>query len=185
MAGMTASGSPAQIRVARASDEAQLARLDRISWSPQSGFPSVIQQAGRVFFLTDSPPQSFLVGEIDGAIVGYIRLGSPLPLPENAHVVAIMGLAVSPDVRGRGVATALLAAAEQCARTHGARKLSLRTFSTNPQAIRLYTRFGFEQEGVLRAEFLIGGQYVDDILLAKYLTGPPSGGPPSGEPPAE
>jgi ribosomal protein S18 acetylase RimI-like enzyme len=174
MIGMTASGSPAQIRVARASDEAQLARLDRISWSPQSGFPSVIQQAGRVFFLTDSPPQAFLVGEIDGAIVGYIRLGSPLPLPENAHVLAVMGLAVSPDARGRGVATALLAAAEQCARTRGARKLSLRTFSTNPEAIRLYTRFGFEQEGVLRAEFLIGGQYVDDILLAKYLTGPPA-----------
>jgi hypothetical protein len=27
---------------------------------------------------------------------------------------------------------------------------------------------------VLRAEFLIEGQYVDDILLAKYLTGPPA-----------
>jgi ribosomal protein S18 acetylase RimI-like enzyme len=172
---MTASGSPVQIRVARASDEAQLARLDRISWSPQSGFPSVIQQAGTVFFLTDNPPQSFLVGEIDGAIVGYIRLGSPLPLPENAHVLAVLGLAVSPDARGQGVATALLAAAEQCARARGARKLSLRTFSTNPQAIRLYTRFGFEQEGLLRAEFLIGDQYVDDILLAKYLTGPPAG----------
>ena len=79
---MTASGSPVRIRVARASDEAQLARLDRISWSPQSGFPSVIQQAGRVFFLTDSPPQAFLVGEIDGAIVGYIA-GSPVPLPET------------------------------------------------------------------------------------------------------
>jgi hypothetical protein len=26
---------------------------------------------------------------------------------------------------------------------------------------------------VLRAEFLIEGQYVDDLLLAKYLTGPP------------
>jgi ribosomal protein S18 acetylase RimI-like enzyme len=171
---MTEPVSPVQVRVARASDEAQLARLDRISWSPQSGFPSVMQQAGTVFFLTESPPQAFLVAEIDGVVVGYLRLGSPLPLPENAHVVAIMGLAVSPDVRGRGVATALLAAAEQCARTHGARKLSLRTFSTNPQAIRLYTRFGFEQEGLLRAEFLIGGQYVDDILLAKYLTGSPA-----------
>ena len=179
---MTASGSPVRIRVARASDEAQLARLDRISWSPQSGFPSVIQQAGRVFFLTDSPPQAFLVGEIDGAIVGYIRLGSSLPLPENAHVLTVMGLAVSPGARGRGVATALLAAAEQCARTRGARKLSLRTFSTNPEAIRLYTRFGFEQEGVLRAEFLIGGQYVDDILLAKYLTGPPADKPAVDEP---
>jgi ribosomal protein S18 acetylase RimI-like enzyme len=168
---MTAPVTPVEVRVARASDEAQLARLDRISWSPRSGFPSVIQQAGSVFFLTESPPQAFLVGVIDGAVVGYIRLGSPLPLPENAHVVGVLGLAVAPAARRRGVATALLAAAEERARARGARKLSLRTFSTNPHAISLYTRFGFQREGVLRAEFLIEGQYVDDVLLAKYLTG--------------
>ena len=171
---MTATGSPVQVRVARASDEAQLARLDRISWSPESGFPSVMQQAGTVFFLIDSPPQAFLVGEIDGAIVGYVRLGSPTPLPENAHVLAVLGLAVAPEARRRGVATALLAAAELRARARGARKLSLRAFSTNPRAIALYTRFGFEEEGRLRAEFLIGGRYVDDVLLAKFLTGPPA-----------
>jgi ribosomal protein S18 acetylase RimI-like enzyme len=169
---MTSPVSPVQVRVARASDESQLVRLDRISWSPQSAFPSVIQQAGAVFFLTESPPQSFLVAEIDGVVVGYIRLGSPLPLPENAHVIAVLGLAVAPAARRRGVASALLAAAEERARACGARKLSLRTFSTNPEAIRLYTRFGFHREGLLRAEFLIGGQYIDDILLAKDLTGP-------------
>ena len=170
---MTAPVTRVEIRVARASDEAQLARLDKVSWSPRSGFPSVIQQAGSVFFLTENPPQAFLVAVIDGAVVGYIRLGSPLRVPENAHVVGVLGLAVAPEARGRGVATALLAAAEERARVRGARKLSLRTFSTNLHAISLYTRFGFQREGVLRAEFLIGGQYVDDVLLAKYLTVPP------------
>jgi ribosomal protein S18 acetylase RimI-like enzyme len=173
---MTEPVSPVQIRVARASDEAQLARLDRVSWSPQSGFPSVMQQAGTVFFLTESPPQAFLVAEMDGVLVGYIRLGSPLPLPENAHVMGVLGLAVAPDARRRGVATALLTGAERRARARGARKLSLRTFSTNPEAIRLYTSFGFEREGLLRAEFLIEGQYVDDLLLAKDLTGSPADG---------
>ncbi len=170
---MTAPLTPVEVRVARASDEAQLARLDKISWSPKSGFPSVIQQAGSVFFLTESPPQAFLVAVIDGAVVGYIRLGSPLPLPENAHVIGVLGLAVAPEARRRGVATALLAAAEERARSRGVRKLSLRTFSTNPDAIRLYTRCGFQREGLLRGEFLIEGQYVDDILLAKYLVSPP------------
>jgi RimJ/RimL family protein N-acetyltransferase len=75
------------------------------------------------------------------------------------------------------VATALLAAAEERARSRGARKLSLRTFSTNPDAIQLYTQFGFQREGRLRAEFLIEGQYVDDILLAKYLASPPPADP--------
>ena len=89
-------------------------------------------------------------------------------------MVGVLGLAVAPEARRRGVATALLTAAEERARARGARKLSLRTFSTNPHAISLYTRFGFQREGVLRAEYLIDGQYVDDVLLAKYLTGPPS-----------
>jgi ribosomal protein S18 acetylase RimI-like enzyme len=167
---MSAPDVPIEVRVARAADEAQLARLDRVAWTPDSGFPSVTRQAGGLFFTAGSPPQSHLVGTIDGAVVGYIRLAVPSPLPEEAHVLAVHGLAVAPEARRRGVATALLTAAEQRARERGARKLSLRVLSTNPDAIRLYTRFGFEQEGRLLSEFLIEGRWVDDLLLAKYIS---------------
>jgi ribosomal protein S18 acetylase RimI-like enzyme len=168
---MSAADVPIEVRVARAADEAQLARLDRVAWTPQSGFPSVTRQAGGVFFTAGSPPQAHLVGTIDGAVVGYIRLSVPSPLPEEAHVLAVHGLAVAPEARRRGVATALLTAAEQRARERGARKLSLRVLSTNPDAIRLYTQLGFEQEGRLLGEFLIESRYVDDLLLAKHLDG--------------
>jgi ribosomal protein S18 acetylase RimI-like enzyme len=164
--------TPVQVRVARASDEAQLVRLDNTAWSPQSGFPSVIRQAGPVFFFAESPPQAHLVAEINGTVVGYIRLRPASPLPENAHVIGVFGLAVAPDARHRGVGTALLTAAEQHARARGARKLSMRVLSTNPDAIRLYTGLGFEREGVLRDEFLIEGRYVDDVLMSKHLGGP-------------
>jgi ribosomal protein S18 acetylase RimI-like enzyme len=169
MGDMTAADVLLEIRVARAADEAQLARLDRVSWTPQSGFPSVTRQAGGLFFTAGSPPQAHLVGTVDGAVVGYIRLGVPSPLPEEAHVLAVHGLAVAPAARRRGVATALLGAAEHRARERGARKLSLRVLSTNPTAIRLYTKLGFAQEGRLLGEFFINGQYVDDLLLAKDL----------------
>ncbi len=171
MGDMAVAGISIEIRVARAADEAQLARLDRVSWTPQSGFPSVTRQAGGLFFTAGSPPQAHLVGTIDGAVVGYIRLGAPSPLPEEAHVLAVHGLAVAPEARRRGVATALLAAAEQKARDRGARKLSLRVLSTNPTAIRLYTQLGFQQEARLVGEFFIDGHYVDDLILAKHLAG--------------
>jgi ribosomal protein S18 acetylase RimI-like enzyme len=161
--------------MARAADEGQLARLDRVAWSPQSGFPSVARHVGDLFFTAGSPPQSHLVGTIEEAVVGYIRLGAPSPLPEEAHVLAVHGLAVAPDARRRGVATALLAAAERCARERGARKLSLRVLSTNPGAIRLYTQFGFRQEGRRLGEVFIEGRYVDDMLLTKYLADGPAG----------
>jgi ribosomal protein S18 acetylase RimI-like enzyme len=169
MGDMAAADLSIEIRVARAADEAQLARLDRVSWTPQSGFPSVTRQAGGLFFTAGSPPQAHLVGTIDGAVVGYIRLGVPSPLPEEAHVLAVHGLAVAPESRRRGVATALLGAAERRARDRGARKLSLRVLSSNETAVRLYERHGFQREGTLRDEFCIGGRFVDDVVMAKHL----------------
>src|SRR5262249_2144890 len=74
--------------------------------------------------------------------------------------------------RRRGVASALLAAAEQHARARGARKLSLRVLGTNAPAMQLYEGVGFRKEGVLRDEFRIGGRYVDDVIMAKHLVSP-------------
>jgi ribosomal protein S18 acetylase RimI-like enzyme len=80
-----------------------------------------------------------------------------------------MGLAVDPAARRRGVASALLTAAEQLADARGARKLSLHVLSTNTAALSLYERLGFRREGTLREEFRIAGRYVDDVLMAKHL----------------
>ncbi len=41
--------------------------------------------------------------------------------------------------------------------------------ATNTAAQRLYAACGFETEGVLREEFLLDGQYVDDWLMARLL----------------
>ena len=171
---MTRLESGVAVRVARPKDEAGLARLDAAAWTPASGFPSVIERVNDpffTFFTDDSPPEAHLVAELDGRLAGYIRVKPVTPLPENAHVLGIVGLAVAPGDRRRGVASALLAAAERHARARGARKLSLRVLSTNHVAIGLYERLGFIREGVLREEFFINGSYVDDVLMTKHLSG--------------
>jgi len=160
------------IRTARTADETALTRVEAAAWTPESGFPSVIERVSDpffTFFTDDSPPGSHLVAEAGGRVLGYIRVRPATRLRENAHVLAIVGLAVDPGARGRGVATALLAAAEQFARERGARKLSLRVLSSNGPALRLYERCGFVREGTLRGEFCIQGQYVDDVVMAKHL----------------
>jgi ribosomal protein S18 acetylase RimI-like enzyme len=162
-------GRDLQVRVARLGDEPGVAAVDAAAWSPESGFPSVIQAADGSFFSPDSPPEAHLVAEIDGQIAGYLRLKPMTRLPENAHVLGVLGLAVAPAARRQGVAAALLTAAEDQARARGAVKLSLRVLSTNNSAIRLYERQGFEHEGRLRGEFLIEGRYVDDVLMAKQI----------------
>jgi ribosomal protein S18 acetylase RimI-like enzyme len=160
------------IRVARAADEEALTRVDAAAWTPASGFPSVIERVNDpffTFFTDNSPPAAHLVAEAGGLLLGYIRVQPVTRLRENEHVLGIMGLAVDPAARGRGVAAALLAAAERYARARGGRKLSLRVLSTNEPALRLYERSGYRREGTLRGEFRIRGEYVDDILMAKHL----------------
>jgi RimJ/RimL family protein N-acetyltransferase len=76
---------------------------------------------------------------------------------------------VDPAYQGRGAGQALLRAAADEARSRGARKLSLRVLGWNTSARRLYERCGFVVEGVLVREFLIDGEYVDDVLMALRL----------------
>ncbi|MGI9009465.1 MAG: GNAT family N-acetyltransferase [Streptosporangiaceae bacterium] len=159
-----------QVRLARPGDQAALVALERAAWTAQSGFPSVIQASslpGAGFFSENNPPQIHLVAELDTAVVGYIRLKPPTTLPENGHVLHVSGIAVQPGARRRGVATTLLSAAEPFARNCGAVKISLRVLGTNDAAIALYERLGYVREGVLHDEFIINGQYVDDVMMAK------------------
>ncbi|HEU12758.1 MAG TPA: GNAT family N-acetyltransferase, partial [Euryarchaeota archaeon] len=45
----------------------------------------------------------------------------------------------------------------------------LEVFSTNVNAIELYKKLGFEIEGIRKKQFKIEGNYVDDVLMAKFL----------------
>ena len=40
---------------------------------------------------------------------------------------------------------------------------------SNPAALVLYNKLGFVEEGRLKKEFFIDGDYVDDCFLAFYL----------------
>ena len=50
------------------------------------------------------------------------------------------------------------------------RPLTLRVLGRNERARALYSALGFVVEGILREEFLLDGQYVDDVLMALPLT---------------
>lgn len=82
-----------------------------------------------------------LVAVADGRIVGSIHVTA------SRHGYGELGMAVAREWRGRGVGSALLAAAIDWARDRGLHKLSLSVFPHNAAAIALYRRFGFVEEG--------------------------------------
>ena len=156
------------IRPARTSDGPALIALDRAGWSWLSDvMPQRAEDAS--MFDERHGVEAFLVAELAGRLVGYIRQVPPTPLVSNQHVRQIQGLQVSADVRGRGVGQALVEAACAAARAEGARRMTLRVLGHNTPARRLYERCGFQVEGVLPDEFLLDGSYVDDVLMGLRL----------------
>ncbi|EFK99335.1 ribosomal-protein-alanine acetyltransferase [Streptomyces sp. SPB78] len=162
-----APGAPL-VRPARAGDESALAALDAATWSTLHAITPRPVPPLPSFFRPERGPEAHLVAEVPenpGHPVGYLRLVPSIPLPANAHVRAIQGLAVDPAVRGRGVARALLRAAVARCRAEGARRLTLRVLGHNAPARRLYESEGFAVEGVLPGEMYLDGAYVDDVLM--------------------
>ena len=156
------------VRRARGDDEEALLAVDQATWSQYTS-PSPSPPAGP-FFHEGTLPENVLVADADGRVVGYGKIEHPTPLPASGHVWHVTGLAVDPAFEGRGAGQALMEALIELARERGGQRVTLRVFAPNERAQRLYKRLGFEVEGVLRGEFVVGdGEVVDDILMALAL----------------
>jgi ribosomal protein S18 acetylase RimI-like enzyme len=166
MAGVPLNSS-ARIRPMDPADDATLVDLDRRCWSPAHDVTDA-PQSPRGSFLRDRVGD-ILVAEVDGRVVGYIKVAPPTPLPSNAHVRQVQGLLVDPAVRGQGIGRALLDEGMALARRGGARRIWLRVLGTNPSAQRLYAARGFTVEGVLPGEFSRDGVDVDDVMMGRRL----------------
>lgn len=161
-------GETVTIRRARIEDDAALQAIDVATWS-WLAMPAGPPDPAAPFFGEGAGPDDVLVAEVD-RVVGYVRLRHPSPLQAGRHVLQINGVAVDPAYRRRGIARALLDAAIVESRSRGARRLTLRVFAPNTAARGLYEAAGFEVEGVLRGEFFLEGDYIDDVLMALDLT---------------
>jgi RimJ/RimL family protein N-acetyltransferase len=82
-----------------------------------------------------------LVAETAGELIGALELD------DTGWGFAELGMFVAREWRGRGVGSALLAAAIDQARDRGLHKLSLGVFPHNEAGLALYRKFGFVEEG--------------------------------------
>ena len=105
----------------------------------------------------------FFVAKRCGECAGYIGL----------HIAAdeayIANLAVSPNLRRRGIATELLKKAENCCREKGCAFLSLEVRRSNAPAIALYEKEGFHEKGVRKNYYSKPTE--DALILTKVFPG--------------
>ncbi|NHM32869.1 GNAT family N-acetyltransferase [Neobacillus terrae] len=97
------------------------------------------------------PGVELIVAEWEGKVTGSVAL---FPAETDAYEGAvelldypeIRMLAVSPDTRGRGVATALVSECIRRAKAQGCTAIGLHTGQFMEMAIHLYERIGFERQ---------------------------------------
>ena len=109
-------------------------------------------------------PETFIVAERDGEIVGYImcRIESglsgfgfaPFSLSKKGHIISI---AVLPEHRGKGLGRALIEKAlETMMKFYNAKSCYLEVRVSNEPAISLYKKVGFEVQRTIRGYYADG-----------------------------
>ena len=116
----------------------------------------------------ENPPLDFysLVACAEGEVVGNLGLQTA-SRPRRRHVGSL-GMAVRDDWQGKGVGTALMAAAVELADNWlELTRLELTVYTDNLLAIKLYEKFGFVREGTHQQYAFRDGVLVDAYALAR------------------
>ena len=114
-----------------------------------------------------NPDDLTLVASIGDKIPGVLTLQRGV-YKKNRHT-ANLGIAVMNGYRKQGIGSGLIREALRWAEENGIKKVNLEVFSTNVNAIETYRKIGFVQEGARKSQFLINGEYVDDILMTYWI----------------
>jgi [ribosomal protein S18]-alanine N-acetyltransferase len=113
--------------------------------------------------LLASPSASAIVAQSDGAIMG----AAVVLFRATSRIARLYSLAVAPGHTGRGVASALIAAAEKAARSRRCVWLRLEVHEKNRGAIKVYRKAGYQEFGRYRHYYQDRG---DALRFEKRLT---------------
>jgi len=109
------------------------------------------------------------VRQPDQTIVGFQVLEPYASYTHAFDHVGILGTYVDLDLRRRGIASRLFAATFDAARDKGYEKIFTFVRADNPAALQTYLGQGFLVIGNAKRQAKIDGQYIDEILIEKWI----------------
>jgi GNAT superfamily N-acetyltransferase len=129
-----------KIRRAKTSDALQLAAL-----TGQLGYPATVAQIRERLRRIQPPSQNavFVADSGKDGVIGWLHV-SREPLLESEMRAEVNGLVVAEGQRSLGAGARLLAAAEDWARKHSCKEMSVRSNVIRERAHKFYERNGYE-----------------------------------------
>ena len=109
------------------------------------------------------------VREPDRTIVGFQVLEPYASYTRAFDHVGTLGTYVDLELRRQGIARRLFAATFDAAREKGYEKIFTFVRADNPAALQTYLDQGFVVVGNAKRQAKIDGQYIDEILIEKWL----------------
>jgi L-amino acid N-acyltransferase YncA len=165
-----------ELRAARAHDSAAIADIYNNGIRERSStFETREREPAEIAERIAMERFPFLVAEVDGRVRGWAAT-SEYSGREVYAGVAECSVYVDPDMRGRGIGSALLAALADEAERRGFHKLVGKLFTSNEASARLVARAGFREVGTHLRHGTLDGEWRDVILVERSLAGQPTMG---------
>jgi RimJ/RimL family protein N-acetyltransferase len=89
-------------------------------------------------------------------------------IPQTAHILTI-GLHLIESYRGQGIGSQMLQYAIEWAKERGFKKIETSIFTANKRSLHLFSKAGFREEGTRQKRIRVGNDFIDEVLLGKFL----------------
>jgi len=135
---------------------------------PDEYKPTMLKEKTQIRNLRNTNGSIYLIAEINKKITGYLTFKKG-GVRRTSHL-GYISIFIKRKYREKGIGRLLMEELTEWAKQNPEiEKLSLLVFANNKRAIELYKKTGFKTEGILRKDMKIDGNYIDSILMYKFV----------------
>lgn len=128
---------------------------------------TIKQQEESIKNILENKLSNIWVAEHNNILIGYlIAVGNTVIRKKHSLYIAI---GVVQDFNNRGVGSELLANLIKWAKANLIHRIELTVRVSNNNAIHLYKKMGFKEEGIKKHSLLIESKYEDELYMSKLL----------------
>ncbi|MDF2676912.1 MAG: family N-acetyltransferase [Bacillota bacterium] len=109
-----------------------------------------------------------IIAEVNGKVIGNLNFSGG-PRKRTSHV-GEFGISILKEYWGNGIGEELLKYLIDWSKSSGkVRKINLKVRSDNTKGINLYKKLGFIEEGILKRDLYMNGEFYDSILMGLLI----------------